>query len=369
MKIFDVFISYRQPDGAELAGSIAKNLRKTGLRVFCAEEEIRNGADPAPRIESTLRQARSFLLAVTPDLLRFRDDETDRVLKEIGTAAEIRARDPDADRTCTVVLPACVSHDADPTGTGRGRSTLFRPEAWLREIYGLSGYGLISLRKDLPGPRECREILSSVTRITRRAMWNAGRRWLEDVPKPDSHGTETACPRADLIRIMEDAYRNREYSGTARIPLIIDLSKAPDEPGRMYAFGKSTFIRREIFRQVRAARTMSLVGKTEAGELEEIFRFDPSAAVEPVDALFAEDRGTPEYLLLLDGQDKVSRTEMRICHREEDRDPLSDDPDRVTPAGMIREEIDLLSDRRRFPNVSVLMAGPADIDLLNEKPY
>lgn len=161
-----------------------------------------------------------------------------------------------------------------------------------------------------------------------------------------------------LIHVMERAYQNRDYAENAQIPLFVELSKAPDTAGRLYANGRSTFIRRAIYRQIRLDRTVKQVTEAEAGALDAAFTADPKAAVTPIDALLSNEVSPPQYLLLLDGLNEVSRTPIRIPPTDEDGRIIPGETQSHTVYDMIVAEINLLM--RTCPNVRIILTGRAD---------
>ena len=425
MPIYDVFVSYRRSDGAELAAVVAAYLRGKGLSVFFDTEEIKSGEDFTRRIEGALRQAPNYLLVATPDVFRFRTGEKDWVLEEMKIACENYAHDLDKNRMFTLVVPQYVYTAVNPNDPSEGKRrvqvVLPKAESWPPEVFDLSKSNWITLRSDLPNNGELREILTSVTRVTHHNMWNAGYRWLLENRQPgrrfasldisktifphalpvdgqpeepeeefpamvQEQQTPSAKPEGEklplfdalaktenhiymvgeggigkttgLIHIMEKAYKNKTYSETAQIPLFVELSKAPDTTGRLYANGKSTFIYRAIYRQIRQDRTVKQVTGAELGAMDEVFTADPHTVVSPVKALLADQVRPPQYLLLLDGLNEVSRTELAIRPTDEDGKATSEPLIRRTVYEMIVEEINQIMEN--CPNVQLVLTGRAD---------
>ena len=424
MPIYDVFISYRRSDGAELAAFVANNLRAKGLSVFFDTEEIKSGEDFTLRIENALRQAPNYLLIATPDVFRFRTDEKDWVLEEMKIACENYTHDLDKNRMYTLVVPQHVYRDVNPDDPSEGKQqvqvVLPKAETWPAEVFDLSKPNRIQLKSSLPDEKELRQILESVTRVTHHNMWNAGRRWLRenrqpgrrfasldisktifphalstDVPEEEEEEefpsmvqqqqTPSAKPEGEklplfdaltktenhiylvgeggigkttsLIHIMEKAYQNTQYSEAAQIPLFVELSKAPDTAGRLYANGTSTFIYRAIYRQIRQDRTVKQVTQAEVEETEEAFIADPQTTVTPVKALLGKQNKPPQYLLLLDGLNEVSRTELVIKPTENGKETGERERHR-TVYDMIVEEINDIM--KTCPNVQIVLTGRAD---------
>ncbi|MBQ6950009.1 MAG: TIR domain-containing protein, partial [Clostridia bacterium] len=424
MPIYDVFISYRRSDGAELAAVVANALRVKGLSVFFDTEEIKSGEDFTLRIENALRQAPNYLLIATPDVFKFRTNEKDWVLEEMKIACENYAHNLDKNRMFTLVVPQHVYRDVDRNDPPKGKRqvpvALPKAETWPAEVFDLSKPNRIQLKSNLPDEKELREILESVTRVTHHNMWNAGHRWLQENRQPGRRFasldiSKTIFPHAlsmdvqedeedeefpsmvqaqqdpsakpegeklplfdaltktenhiylvgeggigkttSLIHIMERAYQNRAYSEEAQVPLFVELSKAPDTAGRLYANGKSTFIYRAIYRLIRQDRTVKQVTGAEVEETEEAFIADPQTAVTPVKALLANWNKPPQYLLLLDGLNEVSRTELVIKPTENGKE--TGEPDiHKTVYDMIVEEINDIM--KTCPNVQIVLTGRAD---------
>lgn len=425
MPIYDVFISYRRSDGAELAAVVANALRAKGLSVFFDTEEIKSGEDFTLRIENALRQAPNYLLIATPDVFKFRTNEKDWVLEEMKIACENYAHNLDKNRMFTLVVPRYVYRDVNRNDPSKGKRqvpvALPKAETWPAEVFDLSKPNRIQLKSNLPDEKELREILESVTRVTHHNMWNAGHRWLQENRQPGRRFasldiSKTIFPHAlsmdvqedeedeefpsmvqaqqnpsakpegeklplfdaltktenhiylvgeggigkttSLIHIMERAYQNRAYSEEAQVPLFVELSKAPDTAGRLYANGKSTFIYRAIYRLVRQDRTVKQVTGAEVEETEEAFIADPQTAVTPVKALLSNWNKPPQYLLLLDGLNEVSRTEIVIQPTDEEGRATSEAPTRRTVYEMIVEEINNIMET--CPNVQIVLTGRAD---------
>ena len=413
MEIYDVFISYRRSDGAELARDIANRLRKAGLHVFFDTDEIKSGESFPKRIEDALKQAPNYLLVATPDVFRFREGE-DWVREEMITACENFDRDNGINRMFTVVVP------------DKG---IIRSEEWPEKTRSLAGIDRTdtTLEGKIPTEKEFEVILTAVTRITRHNMWNAAYRWLEenrkagrrfaklnivesilptagravkadlpqqvqiqDNPGEEGRGDKRPLMQAlqetaghiyligpggigkttALMNIMEDNYGKKDspkpYDETRQIPLFVELSGAPDHlplnlpkdtapRNIVYYSGMSTFIRRSLYRQIRRYRTLKEVSDREVEELDEVFFQDYKAVVEPVDDLLTKKTPAPEYLLLLDGLNEIPRTEIRV--------PFGSDPEdtrKYSVIELVRNEIKWLM--KECPNVKVVITGRTDED-------
>jgi len=258
---------------------------------------------------------------------------------------------------------------------------------------------------ELPSDDEKLRILKAVTQINRHNLWNAGHRWLEDSKEAggrfaaldinaslfpnaskasrrrrkfpiyvqredDSSGNgneKVALMQAlssdtdhvyligqggigkttTLVHIMNEAYgEGQAYTETCQIPLYVALSTAPDTDihGTIYEGGKSTFIRRAIYKQVREDRTLKKIRKKELGKLDEAFSVPFDTAVQPIEDLLSKITPAPEYLLLLDGLNEVSRTHIEEAGR--------------SVIQMILQEINWLMEE--CPNVRIMITGRAD---------
>ena len=161
------------------------------------------------------------------------------------------------------------------------------------------------------------------------------------------------------FHIMETAYQ-AEYTDTCQIPLFIELSGAPDTPGKLYENGVSTFIRRAIYKQICDSRTentsVKQVSQKAVNALDEAFMKEPEEAVFPIEDLLSRNTdGTPEYLLILDGLNECSRTVIEDA-RETYRESV---------VGMIMGEINDLA--TNYPNVRILLTGRVDEAVIGSK--
>ncbi len=392
MTTYDVFISYRRSDGSVIAATLAEYLRSKGLRVFFDKNEIKDSQDFKQHIEKSLRQAPNYLLIATTNAFKFYTDQEDWVKREMEIACENYDGNSGSNRVITVVVPqnAVVPREHD------------MPE----KIQCLATPNRIILNGELPADDEKLRILKAVTQVNRHNLWNAGHRWLEDSKEaggrfaaldinaslfPNAAKTEQKSRRrrefpiyvqreddspgngnekmalmqalsrdtdhvyligqggsgktTTLVHIMNEAYRKGQvYTETCQIPLYIALSTAPDTYGALYEGGKSTFIRRAIYKQVREDRTLKQIRKKELGKLDEAFSVPFDTAVQPIEDLLSKITPAPEYLLLLDGLNEVSRTYIE----EADRSVIQ----------MILQEINWLMEE--CPNVRIILTGRAD---------
>ncbi|MBI4662911.1 MAG: toll/interleukin-1 receptor domain-containing protein [Verrucomicrobia bacterium] len=72
----NVFISHAN-DGADLARELTRRLRKEGLRVWLAQEEILPGDNWAERISEALNDSQAMVVLVTPEAIRSNHVEWD----------------------------------------------------------------------------------------------------------------------------------------------------------------------------------------------------------------------------------------------------------------------------------------------------
>ena len=351
--MFDVFISYRRSDGMELALEIYNFLTAKGLRVFLDKEKMVDSQYFNEQIVDKLTEAPHYILLATSAVLPFKEKEKeDWVRDEVKLALELYEKEKGS-RSFGVIVPD-------------GSSFLF--SGFPEEFENLGKPNQIQLKGVLPDQQEYQRILKSVIGVNRRNLWYAGHRWLENsrekgsrfstlrlderlMPTAQTEGKsqyeipicvyqkttdedgreQTNCEQpimdviasttgnlyligqggigktASLIHIMTVAYDNKKYSNTAQIPLFIELSHAPDNYGKLYEAGHSSFIRRAVYQLLRTDRRAWYVTERMVEEIDDVFNADPAAAVEPVTDLFTAQTPAPEYLLLLDGLNEVSR--------------------------------------------------------------
>lgn len=389
MTMYDVFISYRRSDGSAIAESLANYLRSKGLRVFFDRNEIKDSQDFKDRIETSLRQAPNYLLIASTAAFQFYTDQEDWVKREMEIACENYDGNLGVRRVITVVAPQ--------------GAIIPREEALPESIRCLANPNRIMLCGHLPADGEKRRILKAVTTVNRHNLWNAGHRWLEESKKaggrfsaldinaalfPNAAKREEENRRrrrfpiyvqsspqsaknrkplmdalaentdhiyligqggigktTTLVHIMNEAYGDgKAYEESCQIPLFVSLSSAPDTYGTLYEGGKSTFIRRAIYKQVREDRTAKKVSKQEVSKLDEAFTIDPETAVTPIVDLLSRQTAAPEYLLLLDGLNEVSRNQIEEAGR--------------SVIQMILREINWLI--TECPNVRLIITGRAD---------
>ncbi len=405
MPIYDVFISYRRSDGKETASALAEYLRQSGLRVFFDLDEIKDSEDFKNRILSSLPQAPNYLLIASNDAFKFRRDEAsgkeDWLLREMELACKEFAEndgvysEADASRVITVVCP---------------RGAEMPPQADLpEEIRPLSYPNRIELCSNIPTEDECFRILRALTKINRHNVWNASHRFIKESStlggrfssldirhalfpnaeeiKERGEGSFSVhmqrdggavCPIEDvlsqenkhiyligqggigkttaLVNIMRDTYEDRSYEQAKCVPIFISLSSAPEvskEGYTVYNGEVPSFIRRQIFSQVRGERTEHSAARPELGLTDSLYRLDERTAVDPVNELFsAFPKSSPEYLLLLDGLNEVPRTKISI------------DGSEISVIELVIAEINWLMES--CPNIRIIMTGRADENTVSE---
>lgn len=376
MKIYDVFLSYRRSDGFNLAYEIYKYLTASGLRVFFDKEKMEDGHYFTTQIVKYLQQSPNYILVATPDVFKFREGE-DWVREEIELALEAYEKDS-TNRTITIIVPKKFD------------LPLILPD----QIKNLANPNRIYLAGESVNDEEKCRILNAVTYINRHNMWNAGHRWLENSRKKGSRfanlainemlipeskrangkkkvafpiytteNNEKSKPLLEsiketgghlylvgeggigkttsLIKIMEAAYDDQVYSSSKQIPLFIELACAPDIYGKYYEHGKSTFIRRSIYQQIHNNIKIRQISQHTIDQIDDAFTIDPETSVYPINDLFTEETGAPEFLLLLDGLNEISRIEIPETGQ--------------TVAQMIFQEIRWLL--KECPNIRVIMTS------------
>ena len=353
-QVYDVFISYRRNDGFVIANKIYSYLTSKGLRVFWDKEEMVNGHYFTSQIQQNVITTPNFLFIGTNDALDFRTETTDNpdyVAEEVRLAFQELDKDSE-NRIILPILPHGVS---------------FAGKQYAEGTKALTKMDAVFLTGDEPSNKELGKILKTVTEVNRRNLWNAAHRWLYNsklqghrfyslnidkriMPNIEQETLSVTLPidvkmEADdketnsssvslrdalskqnkhvyligeggigkttaLISLMEEAYDNQRYTANSQIPIFVELSKAPDTYGRLYEGGTSTFIRRAIYQQLREDKYVKQINKQEIGGLDEAFMIDPDVAVEPIVSLLTKKTGSPEYLILLDGLNEISRVEI-----------------------------------------------------------
>ncbi len=342
MKLYDVFISYRRSDGLKEAEALYRYLTDKGLRVFFDKYEMIDGYYFTTQIKNNLLMAPNYVFLATPKALAFYEGE-DWVRTEIEIAIEEYEKNP-SERTVTVLTP---------------EKTVFPDKVDLdKSIRNIADAQRIELPFGEDHKEEYTRVLKSVTHINRSNIWYAAHRWLENSKKPGGRFAtlninETILPNAiknktnfdfptnvyqkdeikhqplfealksttghlyligqggigkttALMHIMNLSYLNTEYSENTQIPVFVELSFAPDTYGALYEGGKSSFIRRSIYKQVRTDKTIKQISDVQINKVDEVFNLPYDVAVEPITDILSKVSPTPEYLLLLDGLNEVS---------------------------------------------------------------
>lgn len=384
MKVYDVFISYRRSDGLITAEALYKYLTGKGLRVFLDKHEMIDGHYFTTQIETNLKIAPNYILIATDDVFEFREKE-DWVRKEIEVAIEVYESNP-IERTLTVLVPESV--------------TFPEKETLPQSVCNIADAQRIALPYGEDFTEPFYKTLKAVTNINRRNLWFAAHRWLENSKQPGGRFAslninESILPNASknkteqkampinvysrekkggdcqslldamgcndnhlyligqggigkttaLMHIMNNAYIDKQYSKNAQIPLFVELSFAPDTYGALYEGGKSSFIRRSIFKQVRADKTIKQVTTKEVSDVDEVFSSLPyDVAVQPITDILSKTMPAPEFLLLLDGLNEVSSVTIEETG--------------LSVVQMIMREIDLLISE--CPNVRVVLTSRSD---------
>lgn len=383
MNIFDVFISYRRSDGLSIAEKLYSYLTSNGLRVFLDKSEMLDGHYFTTQITENLKNTPNYILIATDDVFKFRENE-DWVQKEIEIAITEYEKTP-SERTVTVLTPETVSFP--------------QKSALSKNICNIAdAQRIVFSNNDLNSPFY--KALKAVTCINRRNLWFAAHRWLENSKQPGGRFAtlninESILPSADtsqkehtemlisvykggenqkhtqalldaissnnnhlyligqggigkttaLMHIMNSAYVDKAYSEKTQIPLFVELSFAPDTYGVLYENGKSSFIRRSIFKQLRTDRTLKQITAREVSDIDEVFTSLPyDVAVKPITDILSQTTPAPEYLLLLDGLNEVSAVTL----------PETD----LSVVQMIMREIDLLISE--CPNVRIVLTSRSD---------
>lgn len=406
-KVYDVFISYRrrESDGREqgtiIAQAIYQYLTSKGLKVFLDKECMETGLFPE-QLQWQVSHAPNYLFIATNDAIHFRDVEppdVDYVAEEVRLALDLFQKHPE-DRMILPIIPYDVQVPAESdTSYPDEIHPLFRHDAGQK------------LESDIPTEKELKGILKKVTEVKRRNLWNAGWRWYDQAKQEGSRFAglnidKTIMPLAGkqpkenirlpihvhlqdqedeplmdmiannpgnlylvgeggigkttaLFSIMEEIYGpgNDEndidrHRMSGQVPIFIELSKAPDTYGRLYEGGHSTFIKRAVYQQLRTDLKAKQVSGSSVEEIQEVFSQDPETAVKPIMDLFTQKTPAPEYLLLLDGLNEVSRTEIRYKTKDGDGTELTG---KSTVVSMILEEISELI--TVCPNVRVILTS------------
>lgn len=381
MEIYDVFISYRRSDGEEYASALRNELTKKGLRVFLDTEEMEKGRDFPSQLSDNIKKAPNYILVATPDVFKFREGE-DWVLKEIETALDWYYKNKE-ERNFIILLP-------------KGTQIPEKKEL-PQSIERLADIDYSDkLYEDFDA------VLKIITRVNRCSIWHSSHRWLCEIKKegsrfagldiaegilPDAKGNkrrpglsvtvsdEENEPKpimeaieeitghiqltgeggigktTALINIMNSHYENKSYSDSTVVPIFIDLSFAPDTYGMLYENGKSSFIRRAVYKQIRTDLNIKQISLSAVSDIDEVFSTLPyDIAVKPVMNAFSTfPQSVPEYLLLLDGLNEVSLATVPQVN--------------LTVMEMVIDEINTVMEE--CPNVRIILTGRNDDDRID----
>ena len=360
--IHDVFISYRRKEkngaeqGTEIALKIYEYLHSRNIHVFLDKERMENGRF-TEQLEWQVNHSPNYIFIATENAMHFKKiPETDYVADEIRCALKNYENNPE-DRMILVIKPKSVPY---PSEKDKDIPDEIR-QLFLHRVLEMQGDELND-----PDPLLA-DILKNVTEVNRRNIWNAGYHWYQGkkeygkrfagleidrrifslarekddfikLPVNVYQGKERSRPLMEMIRetkghvyligeggigkttalfsIMEYVYGEKDKKSIERnrlgqVPIFIELSKAPDTYGRLYEGGKSTFIQRAVYQQLRADLRVKQIPAGAVQDIAEVFNLDPDTAVKPVHDLFSHTSPAPEYLLLLDGLNEVSRTRIR----------------------------------------------------------
>lgn len=390
MKIYDVFISYRRSDGLAKAEALYRYLTEKGLRVFFDKHEMVDGHYFTEQIEEQLRTVPNYVLVATDDVFRFRQGE-DWVRTEMQIALQMYEQAP-ADRSIVVLTEDKMQFPLK--------------EALPADVCKIADVQRVVLCDAQEQEAAFERILRAVTQVSHQNLWRAAHRWLEnskcpggrfanlsivqsilpnaeqapglcDIPvnvsdKPGGSGSvqalfdAVAATRSHLfligqggigkttalMHLMNETYVERPYSRCAQIPIFVELSFAPDMYDRLYEGGRSSFIRRSIYKQLRTDRTLHQVEEEEVSDIDEVFMLPYKVAVTPIDDILSHATPAPEYLLLLDGLNEVSTAFLEQTNS--------------TVVKMIAEEINMLM--TRCPNVRVVLTSRSDEVSVSDQP-
>ena len=387
MKIYDVFISYRRSDGQTKAEALYRYLTERGLRVFLDKHEMVDGHYFTAQIEKQLRTVPNYVLVATDDVFRFRQGE-DWVRTEMQIALQMYEQAPE-DRSIVVLTEEQVQFPLK--------------EALPAEVCKIADVQRVVLGDAQEADFE--RIFHAVTQVNHQNLWRAAHRWLENSKRPGGRFAklsivESILPSAGqapslrdipvnisdapknghtkalfdavgetrshlfligqggigkttaLMHLMNETYVERPYNRNAQIPIFVELSFAPDVYDTLYEDGRSSFIRRSIYKQLRTDRTVQQVTEEEVSDIDEAFMLPYKVAVEPINDILSRTSPAPEYLLLLDGLNEVSTAFMEQAN--------------ATVTKMIAEEINMLM--TNCPNVRVVLTSRSDEISVSDQP-
>ena len=167
-----------------------------------------------------------------------------------------------------------------------------------------------------------------------------------------------------LMKIMQNAYAGGDYPDKLPTPVFVELSFAPDTKyGDIYNDGESTFIRRSVYNQIRTEKEFRRKKIAGSHTSNNIYELSSEIAVEPINEIFmSKEEGdenkssSPDYLLLLDGLNEVTRSEINKPEKGIHN---------VSVYSMIVNEIkSLLED---FSNVRVILTSRSDESTIKDE--
>ena len=251
--IYDVFISYRRrendgrPQGTEIAEALYAYLTGKGLKVFLDRERMENGPFPE-QLRWQVAHAPNYIFIATESAMRFRGGPgPDYVAEEVRLALSLYQENP-GDRMLLVVKPGDAPWPQD--GDDAVPEEIRR--LFLHRVLETEGPGLSDSDPAL------KAVLKNVTEVSRRNLWNAGYRWLEQARGPRNRFASLAVdPR---ILPMAHSGGTADTAGTAHpggigerrqerpvLPVLAhpkDGQDAPlmelirDTPGHLYLIGE-----------------------------------------------------------------------------------------------------------------------------------
>ncbi len=355
--------------GTRIANAVYNYLTEKKLAVFLDRHEMETGSWE-DQLKWQLEHTPCFIFIGTERARHFLPpDQKDYVAEEVRYAIGKMHEEenlPNRSRDRKIIY---IEAPESKTQKALKESGQFRAEPYLDVIQEIMGQQGVVLKSEQPTEKELEKILQYVTAVNRGMLWNAGCRWLQQAKKERfagvtidpslfsvagrheevrfpinvRRGGEEERPLMDairdakthlyligaggigkttaLLRVMEEAFegdkaeRNRS---NGQVPLFIELSRAPDvipddrgKEWQVYSSGKSTFIHREIYRQIRRDLRLRQIHEGVLEQIDDVYKADYEVAVRPITNLLGDSKPEPEYLLLLDGLNEISRREIK----------------------------------------------------------
>ena len=391
---FDVFISYRRSDGKDLARQVKQYLDSRRIRAYLDTEDMIDGEYFDTQLKKRVVEAAAYVLIATPEVFQFRPEtetEKDWVLEEMRTALREQKNAPYTRKVIPFVPYGTAIPDTLPTGL----------EDFPRE-------NRIDLKGTVATRQELDRLAESICFVNDCNLWQTGRTTLEqskagggrfcmldiedrimplyNKKRPRQSGQQLPIQvRADeerddvalrdalqarrgnlyligesgigkttaMISIMEQHYgEGKTFDANDEIPLFVELNRAPSLFGEWYRGTEgmeSSFIRREIVRQLISGEDLKSIPEAYLHDLKSEFTRKPSD-------------GQPKYLLLLDGLNEVNNGEVTDTTRQFNGRDLSDGIRRL-----IIGEINFLL--TQCPNVRVMLTSRTDETEVNCSEY